>query len=415
MKKQYIDLESLTNQFEKLQLSRTSKMAELMELQAAVEQLLIKLKVSEDRQKTSEDQIAKLNENLNLCQAKPTLLEYEDISTVLTKPEEIQLDSYKSIPEFSGDKTQYRSWREQVIRRMKMIEAFKTHPKYEAALGIIRAKITSAASDILINNNTSYNIEAIIDRLDFSYADQRPLYVVEAEMTSLKQSNKTLQEYYDKINQALNMVITKIVMTYKNVAEQQSLITEIQRKAVRTFIMGLHSHMIRNILYGHAPNSLAQAFAMAQTVYYDNQHLQLDQNRDLQRMQDKIQARIQQQNLAPKYNPNFNYKPQQPMQPKKFHKPEAMEVDTSNRFKQPTNGNPPHQQANAQTNGPQKRDFISSRQHVQPQKFQKLNQMGDSETDPDEDYEGDLYGDIPDDLISNASLETNTASTFLGA
>lgn len=32
-----------------------------------------------------------------------------------------------------------------------MIDDFKTHAKYEAALGIIRAKITGAASNILTN------------------------------------------------------------------------------------------------------------------------------------------------------------------------------------------------------------------------------------------------------------------------
>lgn len=93
---------------------------------------------------------------------------------------------------------------------MKQIEAHKTHPKYAAALSIIRAKITGPASDILINNNTAHNIDAI----------------VEAEMTSLKQNSKTLQEFYDAINQALNMVLTKITMTYKEAAEQKSLIAE---------------------------------------------------------------------------------------------------------------------------------------------------------------------------------------------
>lgn len=74
---------------------------------------------------------------------------------------------------------------------------------------IIRAKITGAASDILINNDTAMNIDAIIDRLDFSYADQRPLYVIEAEITTIRQGGKTLQEFYDAINQALNMVLRK--------------------------------------------------------------------------------------------------------------------------------------------------------------------------------------------------------------
>lgn len=57
-------------------------------------------------------------------------------------------------------------------------------------------------------------------------ADQRPLYVLEAEMTPIKQGNKILKYYYDAINQALNMVITKIVMTYEYADEQTSLMTE---------------------------------------------------------------------------------------------------------------------------------------------------------------------------------------------
>lgn len=103
---------------------------------------------------------------------------YEDVTTTIVTGEQIQLESYKSIPEFNGDKNQYRSWRNQVTRRMKMIDHLKTHPKYEAALGIIRAKITGAASDTLTNNQTMYNIDAIIERLDASYADQRALYMI---------------------------------------------------------------------------------------------------------------------------------------------------------------------------------------------------------------------------------------------
>lgn len=62
---------------------------------------------------------------------------------------------------------------------------FKTHPKYEAALGIIRAKLTGAAPNVLTNNKTAYNIDAILRTFDSSFADHRPLYVLEAEMTSI--------------------------------------------------------------------------------------------------------------------------------------------------------------------------------------------------------------------------------------
>lgn len=80
------------------------------------------------------------------------ITQYEDITTKITTGEQIQLESYRTIPVFNGDKNQYRSWRNQVVRRMDMIKNFTMHPKYEAALGIIRSKITGPASDVLTNN-----------------------------------------------------------------------------------------------------------------------------------------------------------------------------------------------------------------------------------------------------------------------
>lgn len=251
----------------------------------------------------------------------------------------------------------------------------------------------------MINNNTAYNIDAIIDRLDFSYADQRPLYVVEAELTSIKQVNKNLQEYYDAINQALNTVITKVVMTYKKDDEQKLLIQEIQQKAIRTFIMGLNGPMMRATLYGHAPKTLSKAFAIAQTVYYDNQHLHLDRGRELP----EPQVNGQQQN---KKNPNL-VSSQQPFQNQVNAKPEPMDIDESNRYKQSTNWRKPDQNANEM-----KRSFESSRQYTQPhQKMQKIYQLqGDV---PEQSLAVEAPTDIPDDLISNASCETTTASAFL--
>lgn len=393
-------------------------MEALNELREQLQLVVNQLQASEERQRVYESQIATLNNNLNQFRSVQTEAQYEDIKTQITSPDQIQLESYKSIPEFSGNKGQYRSWRNQVVRRMKMIENCKTHPKYEAALGIIRAKITGFASDVLTNNKTAYNIDAIIERLDSSYADQRPLYVVEAEMTSIRQSGKTLQEYYDAINQALNMVISKIVMAYGQLDEQKSLINEAQQKAIRTFIVGLKSLATRNILYSHKPKTLAEAFTTAQTVYFDNQYLQLDQNREPQRYeQQKNPQRNQQQQGFPKkpyhgtqqqqqnpprfsMNMNCNQPQQQPIHK---DKPEPMEIDPSNRIKQ-TNWRQPY----AQTNGPQKREYNSSGQHMQqPQKVQRINQLQSDESDPNEGYEGDICGDIPDDLISNFSHGTN--------
>lgn len=159
-------------------------------------------------------------------------------------------------------------------------------------------------------------------------------------MTTIKQSSKSLQEFYDAINQALNMVLTKIAMTYKETAEQKSLIAETQSKAIRTFITGLNSALIRTTLYGNMPNSLSKAFAIAQTIQYDNQHLQLEykvaeQQRHVKKFIEtrpssnpNFRYQTQQQNSTPKSN--FNAAPQNKTQ----QKPTPMEVDSSGQFVQ---------------------------------------------------------------------------------
>lgn len=348
---------------------------------------------------------------------------HEDIVPRIANGDQIQLESYRSIPEFSGNKNEYRSWRNQAVRRMNMIKEFKTHPKYEAALGIIRAKITGPASNVLTNYKTAYNFTAIIERLDTAYEDQRPLYIIEAELTSIKQMNKTLREYFEEINQALQSVISKITFAYKNVNEQDALINEARQKAVRTFITGLRSQASRTILYSQNPKTVEEAYTTAQTVYYNDQYFHLDQHRESQRReQQKNQLRPQRQfflnpNMQPTRNfpagPNMNVnynQPQQQFQPK--NKQEKMNMETSNHFKQTTDW----QRPNTQMNG-QQREYNYSRQHAQqPHKTQRINQIHDEEMDANDGCKDDICDQIPDDLISNSSHgtnETTTSSAFL--
>lgn len=270
------------------------------------EQLREALLQLEARQRACEEQIASFNTgNAAPAQAEE---EDEDIIPEIATGDQIQIESYRSIPEFSGNKGQYRGWSNQVTRRMKIIDNFKKHPKYEAALAIIRAKITGAASDVLTNNKTAYNIVAIIKRLDLSFADQRPFYILEAEMMSIKQQDKSLQEFYDAINQGLNLVISKIVMFYTQIDEQKALVMEAKKKATRTFIIGLKSSTMRNILYSHAPDTLEKAFTIAQTIHHDNQYMQLDAYKNLQGCEPpKYQPRKQQwQNPPIKGNNKMN-------------------------------------------------------------------------------------------------------------
>lgn len=419
----------LSELFESLDLSNNNQRVNMEAALQVLEQRMAELAATSANQigqlvTTNNGLVQKLNQ-LEAAQAtfqprtNVTVTEYTDIVPTYTTGADIQLDAFKVIHEFSGDRKVYRSWRTLVSKLMKQIEEHQTHPKYAAALSIIRAKITGPASDILINNNTAHNIDAIIDRLDFSYADQRPLYVIEAEMTAIKQGSKSLQEFYDAINQALNMVLTKIAMTYKEAAEQKSLAAETQNKAIRTFITGLKSALIRTTLYGNMPESLSKAFAIAQTIQYDNQHLQLEyvaaeQQKNAKKVNEtrpgsnpNFRYQSQQSNPTPK--PNFNGASQQRPQ----QKPTPMEVDSSGQYVQKTQ----HQSNDFNQIKRQREPSFQYNNKPSPSfphmsKNQRVNHVDDNE-DIHSVFENSMDNNCDTEVFDNQSTVSEEGSVFL--
>lgn len=390
-----------------------------------VRQITAMLQVSEVKREELERRVEMMNVNDQPSTERANLdnneCEEPDIEPNITSGDQIQLESYKAIPEYSGKQHEYRSWRNQVYRRMKIIREFQTHPKYEAALAIIRAKVTGRAADVLTNNKTPYNIICILKTLDAAYTDQRPLYAVEAEMVSIKQYDKNIHEYYNAINFALNAIISKVVMSYNNINEQRSLIAEAQKKAIRTFIVGLRFRVIRHILYGQQPKTLSEVYTIAQTVFYDNEQLQLEQCSIAARAQPQQQGKPYMSGNKPRNEwnqlrsnnqprnewnqPRNNNQPRnewnRPRNNNNRNEPEPMEIDGSNRTRQ-TNWRQPEP--------PQKREYHSSCQrfeNLQPPKMQKINHLMET-TQP-----------IPDELTSNDgndsddSIHTNVSSAFL--
>lgn len=293
--------------------------------------------IIEKMRKEAGERLIKLESHANIGN---DVTVYTDIVPNYTSPNDIKMTLFQSLPQFKGDIDEYRSWRKQVWNAMDNIKEHTAHNNYFEALGIVRTKITGPASHILINSDTKNNFYAIIDRLDFTYADQRPLYVLEAEMCGIEQRNLSLLEYHDKITQSLNLVISKIDMTYKNHEAATALIGEIKTKSVRTFIMGINNGFTKNTLYQHNPKSLSEAYAIASTIYHDNKYQKLE-------VSSKPMTRRDTQHFVP----NATRYPQQHMQPqRKFESPQPMELGSSTYRRPFQNNNSQRQQYNDQRN-----------------------------------------------------------------
>jgi len=57
---------------------------------------------------------------------------------------------------------------------------------------------TTGGNAVLASFNTVLNFKAIIDRLDFTYADKKPIQVIQQEL-NLMQGDMPLAKYYDEV------------------------------------------------------------------------------------------------------------------------------------------------------------------------------------------------------------------------
>lgn len=315
--------------------------------------------------------IAELNTRVSNDQ-QPNISTYEDINVTIISPNEVSLEVFKTLPEFSGERFNYPTWRTMTITAMKLLENHSTSMKYFEALMIIRNKIKGAAPNLLNNYNTAFNFDAIIDRLDFNYADKRPLYILEQEMMVLQQNKLNVDEFYDKVNEKLNSIINKINMTYKERVTANAFIESVNSKALRTFITGLNNKK-GELLYAANPSSLPEAYARLQTIMNDQHRINFvnrfnnnDRGRDFHQQMRNPQFKFSERN-------SNEHRMVQPMEVDKstaFSKRnnqigDPMEVDrvstkvnverrnnqNNSRFtpsfrRNPTNRNFPHQQIN---------------------------------------------------------------------
>ncbi|KAH8272617.1 hypothetical protein KR018_004517 [Drosophila ironensis] len=126
------------------------------------------------------------------------------------------LDIIKSLPDFEGKCETYVSWRKAAHVALKVFEKYEGSSTYYQALGIMRNKIKGSANTVLASFNTPLNFKAMISRLDFTYADKKPAYLIEQELSTLRQGDMTLTEFYDEVEKKLTLLTNKTLMTSDN-------------------------------------------------------------------------------------------------------------------------------------------------------------------------------------------------------
>lgn len=105
----------------------------------------------------------------------------------------------------------------------------------------------------------------IIEILDKSFADKRPLHDIENELSVLRQDNSTLTDFYDKVERQLTLIINKQIMTIIDQNLISALNNRARENALRVFISGLRCPLC-DILFSARPNDLPSALVTAQEL-----------------------------------------------------------------------------------------------------------------------------------------------------
>lgn len=306
-----------------------------------------------------DQKIATLTEQLNALKATaPEVTAYKPIEIIPEVRCEEPLDIVKSIPEFDGKQEHYISWRQAANAAYKVFEAYDGSSRHYQAVAIIRNKVRGSADAILASFNTVLNFHAIIARLDFTYSDKTPVHVIQQDLSTLRQGDQPLLKYYDEIERKLTLLTNKTLMTH-DAASAAVLNDKYRNDALHTFISGLKKSL-KWAVFPAQPRDLQTALALAQEAESSNErsifaanfarHIEEKaQKSGNQRSQGSRQNSQQESDAPTIFRKNPHYQKGNGQKPntsgsarqRYYQKPqestsEPMEVDTSSRFRQPT-------------------------------------------------------------------------------
>lgn len=167
-------------------------------------------------------------------------------------------DVVRSLREFSGNASEFSSWKKSVERIIKIYEPSKGTPKFFGILNVIRNKIVGKADIALESYNTPLDWTAISRCLTTHYADKRDIGTLEYQMTCLIQGKSSINEFYQKVYSQLSLILNKIGCMEIGEEAVHLLTDNYRTKALDTFVRGLSGDLPR-LLGIKEPKTLPEA------------------------------------------------------------------------------------------------------------------------------------------------------------
>lgn len=263
-----MSVEDLEGLFEGLNLNRQAEIMNRAEIQSLLEAAV--RSATEAQKREFDRKFEELSQKFsNLSTNNLEIEPYKEVEIQENIACNIPLDVVKSLPEFDGTIQNYVSWRQAAHTAYKIFKKYDGSYQHYQAIAIIRNKIKGKADAELSSYNTVLNFNAIIARLDITYADKRPVHLIEQELSTLRQGNQTVLEFFDTVERKLMLLTNKTIMSQEN--EMALVMNEKYRNdALRVFISGLKKPLC-DILFSTRPTSMQNALVLAQEVEFNHE------------------------------------------------------------------------------------------------------------------------------------------------
>lgn len=256
------------------------------------------------------------------------LTEINNEMTQVLKPEYL-----KMVPEFHGETEllpRFIDICEKLVTKFYNtadVNDFQNEYLMSSILAKIKGDAILSISSCIINNWADLKTALVT-----TYGDKRDMYTLNVELVELKQGNDTPFEYFNKIQNLLNLQTTYITI-HSNVAERQILIQYIRHLALRVLLRGLKDP-IGSLMRTKNPPNLNAALHMLTNDF----QIESTQRHDKQNM--RKPSMPMKQYLQPKYR---NYQP-----------PQVTHSNNSYSFNAPNNNSRPNNPPNNYFNNNQR-------------------------------------------------------------
>lgn len=341
-----MSVEDLSNLFDTLKLDRETKPRK-MNADEISKILETAVRVATQNQKIEFDRkIEEISNKINSLTAGVSQVKtYEEARILTSIPCGEPLDVVKSLPEFEGKVEDYVSWRQAAHTAYKVFEKHDGSSKHYQALAIIRNKIRGPADAVLASFNTVLNFSAIIARLDFTYADKRPIYLIEQELSTLRQGSLSVVQFYEEVERKLSLLTNKTIMTYDK-ALAQIMNEKYRDDALRIFVSGLKKPLC-DIIFSARPQNMPAALALAQEIEANHERYVFAATFANRIEGKKVRPETGKDILKGPVDNNFSFRRKNPFYERNSqvnqknynaNQPEPMDIDpTSSRFRRPSN------------------------------------------------------------------------------